>query len=175
MQLYDKTGKTEINPNTLASLVTLANGKTVEEVLNALPTNEEFKLTEVRYYSSDSINPNELGSIKWDSWVKEFSSINLGNKKYVWAWLKTQYGTAEGNAKFIIYVTPTPKMVYLSTKTQEELAEIKTSGKSYTELLRTGWTEYPQEIKDGKVYSWGVIVNSDGKCGDALLIGKYPN
>lgn len=175
MQLYDKTGKTEINPNTLASLVTLANGKTVEEVLQSLPTNEEFKLTQVRYYSSDTTNKNELESIKWDSWVENISSLNLNSHKYIWAHLKTEYGTATDSTYFIIYVRPTPKMIYLSTKTQEELAEIKTSGKSYTELLGTGWTEYPQEIKDGKVYSWGVIVNSDGKCGDALLIGKYPN
>ena len=77
MQLYDKTGKTEINPDTLASLVWLENGKTVEEVLKTLPTNESFKLTQIRYYATNSANRNEIENIKWDSWLEHFSSIYL--------------------------------------------------------------------------------------------------
>lgn len=173
MQLYDKLGK-ELNPDTLASLVKLNNGKTVEEVLQSLPTNEEFKLTQVRYYSSDTTNKNELESIKWDSWVENISSLNLNSHKYIWAHLKTEYGTATDSTYFIIYVRPTPKMIYLSTKTQEEMENINVRGKLYTELIAGDWTEYPQEIKDAKIYSWGIPVDSNGICAEALLIGKYP-
>ena len=135
MQLYDKTGKNKVNPDTLASLVTLENGKTVEEVLKALPTNQDFKLTQVRYYASDSVNKNQVESIDWDSWVESFSSINLASKKYVWAQIKTQYGATTDKAYCIVYVRPVPSMIYNVTRTFGQGEDPDTYNKSYLDLF----------------------------------------
>ena len=174
MQLYDKTGKTEINPDTLASLVWLENGKTVEEVLKTLPTNESFKLTQIRYYATNLANRNEIENIKWDSWLEHFSSINLEKYKYVWARLKTQYGSTEDNAYFIVYIKPTPRMIYNVTRTFGQNEDPDTTNKSYLDLMSSGWTEYPQEIKEASPYSWGAPVDpTTGLCKKAYIISKY--
>ena len=173
MQLYDKTGKTEINPNTLASLVILENGKTVEEVLKSLPTNEGFKLTKVRYYSSNTTNINELKNISWDSWVENFANLNLERNKYIWAQIKTQYGSVEDSAYCVVYVRPTPQFIYNVTKTFGQGEDPETEGEDYLQLLNSGWTTYPQEIKESYPYSWGAVVNTTGKCGKAYIVSKY--